>query len=198
MLPATGGSAPAARTGASASTESDGSGGVVVSHVVKGQQRKRCGSLEARGPDRCGRFISSSDHSLLSIRTLAGDMPFGRCLYNYELQIDSRGRTLLSGHIAAGQNPCNDVRPCVNADGTDWLPWRGRIQRTRDGRLVHVVDACVDNCLGQFKGRLVMSLERHRGWRATAERETVGSSGFTLSGFEWEWRIPGLEIRTSP
>jgi hypothetical protein len=167
---------------------------VSVSHVDDGKRRP-CGKLTADAKGGCSDFITSRNRLRFTVRTLAGDMPFARCLYNYDLQIDGSGRTLIDGMISAGKNPCNDVRPCPNAKHTDWLPWHGRIER-RAGGFIHRVDACVDTCLGQFKGELIMRLEERGGsWRATAVQSQVGSSGFVFDDGSWDLTIRGLDIR---
>lgn len=168
---------------------------VDVSYLANGGRRP-CGPLTDDGEGDCANFMLSRGRLDFSIRTLAGELPFARCLYNYDLQVDGSGRTRMSGIISAGENPCNDVRPCKNATRPGWAPWEGRIVREPDGGLLHRVDACIDTCLGQFKGQLVMRLDkRGRAWRASVRRDFVGTSGFVLEGGEWDWRIPGLELR---
>lgn len=168
--------------------------------TVRGTQRggsRRCGRLtpDGKGGGCGGVFIRSNGQIEFTVRTLAGDLPFARCLYNYYLRIDGDGRTTMDGILSGGENPCNDVRPCLNRRKTDWPPWRGRIRRLPDGGYVHRIAACVDTCLGQFEGTLTMPLARHgRVWRATIDSTQVGDSGYLYGDGEWDWRIPGLAI----
>jgi hypothetical protein len=175
-------------------------GAAVTVSRIRGGRSERCPKLtpDGKGGGCTGPFVRSRGQVDFTIRTLAGDIPFASCLYNYFLRVDGDGRTSMDGMISAGENPCNDVRPCVNRQHTGWLPWSGRIRRLEDGSLVHRVDACIDTCLGQFKGLLVMRLARHgRTWRATSARTQVGDSGFVIGGATWGWKLPGLEIATA-
>ena len=161
---------------------------------VKGGKVTSCPGLDdASSP--CRKFITSEGKMRFKVRTLAGDMNFARCLYNFNLQIDGRGRTKVDTMITGGKSPCNDIRPCRDKKRTRWLTWSGQIERTSDGRLIHRADACIDTCLGQFKGTLVMRLSR-RGerWRATVDEAPVGMSGLVIEGGEWDLDIPGLRL----
>jgi hypothetical protein len=122
-------------------------------------------------------------------------MPFGHCYLNFKVQIDSSGRTLVSEIAIGSDNPCSDTASCANKQRTDRVPWRGRIVRMPDGRLVHRIAACFETCVGRFAGELEMDLEREgAAWRTSARNATVGDSGFTVDG-TWLWRGQPLRIR---
>lgn len=82
------------------------------------------------------------------------------------------------------------MEPCFKGAGTSKqyaYRWKGRI-RAVDGRLEHVVDACLDTCAGRFQGKLVTRLTRTaKGWRSSSDTGSIGDSGWELRDVRWDW-----------
>ncbi|HEX2161332.1 MAG TPA: hypothetical protein VHF88_05865 [Thermoleophilaceae bacterium] len=144
---------------------------------------------DPRGGCSTDMFSGSID---IVIRSVIGDMLFGHCTYEHDMLVDARGRTRLLNIQSGGDNPCNDMGVCEYGRRR---PWKGQIEAGPDGRLTHVIQACLDTCMGQFVGELRLSLERIDGrWIQTAERALVGDSGYQIDG-SWRMRNRDIDIR---
>jgi hypothetical protein len=139
----------------------------------------------------CPTDMFSGDIDIV-IRSLVGDMLFGRCSYEHDMIVDGGGHTFLENIAPGGPNPCNDMGAC---DHEDVRPWEGRIQTASGGRMTHVIQACFDTCMGQFVGELRLRMERVDGsWRQTADRALIGDSGYQIDG-SWRMGERGIDIR---
>ena len=144
---------------------------------------------------RGGCLVEMHSHAMtIVIRSVVGDLEFGTCLYEHDMRVDGSGGTYLEGLLGGGPSPCNDTGAC---DHDDELPWQGQIEAAPDGSLTHVIDACLDTCMGQFVGELRVSLERvGNRWRQTADSVLVGDSGYQIDG-SWTMEQRHLDIRPS-
>jgi hypothetical protein len=146
----------------------------------------------------CELDVKSDQLLRFSIETAVGTMAFARCRITYTLRIDVRGRTSISDVELWGRSPCGDTLPCWDGeDNDDSYVWHGAIGTRPDGQLVQLADACIHNCVSRFEGPLELPLTPTRkGWRATANRNTLGTSGFELTG---QIDIPGdVSITPAP
>jgi hypothetical protein len=157
--------------------------GAVTVWKASGEHPAPCPAIDASDPShpRGGCFVEMHTRDIaIVIRSVVGDMQFGTCSYEHDMRVDGQGRTYLDGISAGGPNPCNDMNACYHEDAK---PWRGRIEAGPDGRLTHVIDACLDTCMGQFVGQLRLSLKRIGGrWEQTADHALVGDSGYQIDG----------------
>lgn len=161
-----------------------------------GAEREPCPDIEVRGGKVRGGCVVSLASGVtvdIAVRSMVGDMKFGTCSVNHEMRVDSRGNTRIDVLAIEGPNPCNDGGLCYRKNER---PWTGKIQAAPGGQLAHVIDACLDTCMGQFAGELRLGLSRVDGsWVETADRALVGDSGYRLDG---EWKIGGPKIDIVP
>ncbi|MEX1141498.1 MAG: hypothetical protein WEB79_04220 [Thermoleophilaceae bacterium] len=128
---------------------------------------------------------------LLTVNTLAGRMLFARCDVTYTMRVDRHGRTALVGLRFSGDPVCADARTCF--EGARVSTPRGRIAAAAEGRLLHVVELCLDTCIGRFAGEMRTALTPDgAGWREEARHSLVGTSGWEIDG---SWRLEGDALR---
>jgi hypothetical protein len=155
-----------------------------------------CGAVDtSRLPELSGGcLLRVSGPNSMGVTSVFGTWRFDdRCDTRFAIRVDGEGRTWSRGFRAAGDSPCPDVKPCGKAVGGTGVeyPWRGRIARRGDGALVYEVKrACLNTCLGLFRGPIRMELvQTERGWRLETDKTNVGVSG-------WQFNDP-LEARES-
>ncbi len=130
----------------------------------------------------------------MSVLSMVGVAPFAPCGFRFEMRVDARGRFAIDDARITGISPCNDVRPCFGESYEDTVPWRGRLERGDGGSLVARIGMCLDTCMGRFSGPVELGLKRQaEGWRMTADRATVGTSGWELDG-EWKVDAHGVDF----
>jgi hypothetical protein len=181
---------------ASPATGLAATGGAVTVWDTSGGAPKRCTAIDTSDPQgdfEGGCVVDMHGQGIdTTVRTVVGDMRFGSCTYEHNLRIDGSGRTLVEGMQPGGPRPCNDMGACYHEEVE---PWEGQIEVDRDGRLIHVVAACFDTCMGQFEGEMTFHLRRSGGvWRQRASEEQAGSSGYVLDG-SWEMEQRSIDIR---
>jgi hypothetical protein len=117
----------------------------------------------------------------LTVLSAVQELTFSRCVVEFELLVDGAGRVKVHHLSMLGQRPCNDLDACF-VRGFMAPAWDGAIESGRGGPVLRL-DACLDTCLGRFRGPLEMPLRRERGrlW-LDGSRARVGSSGWTLDG----------------
>lgn len=191
-----------------------------VPHVVNAAPVK---VTDAKTGQPCSKIVVESPVVATGgceLRTIAGgiDMAivsplshfvFATCGLGYNIRIDGSGKTLLETVRVFGLSPCFDVEACFPGSRETkqyTYRWKGRIRAVGD-RLEHIIDACMDTCVGRFEGRIVTNLRRtDRGWRASTEVGSVGSSGWQMRGARWDWKPmlssgssggPGIEIKAA-
>jgi hypothetical protein len=157
--------------------------------------RVACPAIHGDGRGGCELRATGRDVEL-GLMAVVGPVFFGSCYFDFTLSVDGSGRTLISDVFVYGTSPCTDGQGCVAGPVATGdraaLPWPGRLRERADGRLVNVVDACFDTCLGRFRGRLELELRHARGgWRAVASRALVGTSGWRVDG-SWELDMDGV------
>lgn len=133
----------------------------------------------------------------LRILSVAGDIEFGRCSFNFGLYFDGSGRAAID-ILVGGESPCNDVRACTEKAG-DWpAAWEARVMRRPGGGLRLSTDACLDTCMGIFEGGIAFDLiRRGRGWRAAIDSQTLGTSGWQLDGSWTLHQSRDVDIRSA-
>jgi hypothetical protein len=135
------------------------------------------------------------------VRSMVGDLVFGKCVYPHALRIDAAGRTALDIGKVDGPRPCNDIRPCWSKEPTPFdnqpfLTWNGQLRTDANGVLHNDVDVCLETCMGRFTGTVDMRMERTADRaRATISNELLGMTGMELDGY-WNVELPGIEIRS--
>lgn len=174
----------AALSVAAPSAQGASGGGVVV---TKAGTDEPCPEIDASDPEDvrggCRASVAGKGTIAIVVRSMVGDMEFGRCSFGHELRVDGTGGTYLTDLTIEGVNPCNDQGPCFRKAER---PLKGQIEAGPDGRLTNVVEACLDTCMGQFAGELRLGMERVEGrWVATADRALIGDSGYQLDGM-WD------------
>ena len=165
---------------------------------TSGARPKPCPAIDAGDPAKpsggCAIETAGVGDVEIVIRTVVGDMLFGDCSYDLDMRVDGTGRTYIPSPTVGGPSPCNDMNSCYHEDQR---PWSGQIEAGAGGRLTHVVDACFDTCMGQFRGKLRLGLERVDGrWTQTADRALTGDSGYQLDG-RWKLQPCTFDIRTA-
>jgi hypothetical protein len=140
----------------------------------------------AAAPAASGSSVVSrhSDRIDIELVTLFGSSSFSSCDLSFVARVDGNGRMWIDDIAIVGPNPCGDVRPCqVDGTGTS-LPWIGQIAHRGEGGYRVGLSACIDTCIGVFRGRLPMFLESDRlgRWRAEFSHAPLGASGLQLDG----------------
>jgi hypothetical protein len=147
----------------------------------------------------CSLEFSSGVHPL-TILTPFGAFEFEDCYVSYGVRVDSSGRTWTEELLVEdgpGSVACADVTPCPHRSiGALRPPWRGRLYRDGDGRLLHRMDMCMLTCIGVFVGELQMRLVRDGDrWRA----EPANGGGESGLLFDHPLRVEGgFEIGPAP
>ncbi len=163
-------------------------GKVVQVSDTSGKAPARCPAIDTsdRQDVRGGCKAEIDDARVsLSVLTMFGTLPFADCFAIHSMHLSSSGRVVFDISIA-GKTPCNDIRACTGVDDGGTPRWEGRLERTAGGDLHTHLGACLDTCMGQFKGRLTVALRPDGDrWRGAATRQEVGTSGFQFDG---RWR----------
>lgn len=160
------------------------------------------GSNSHKAKGGCAARAKTGSPIQVLVRSMVGDLVFGKCVYPHALRIDGAGRTALDVTKVDGPRPCNDIRPCWSKEPTPFdnqpfLTWHGRLRTDPDGSLHNDVDVCLETCMGRFTGTVDMRVTRTGDRaRATISNELLGMTGMELDG-HWSVELPDIEIRAA-
>jgi hypothetical protein len=135
-------------------------------------------------------------------------MPFGNCIFTFDLSLAADGRLWLDDVRVGGTSPCNDTWACSPTDAPGWAddvhfrpqrasryPWEGRLEMRGEHGARGYVRACLDTCLGRFEGRMEIEVLRKGGsWVMRARPTGVGASGLAIAG-EWSLEPAAFAIQ---
>lgn len=192
-----GGSAPHVPQGAAGVEARPPAAGRVVASWAPRGRRVACPPLGRRGEGGC-RADAVGGPVDIEFVPLLGRLAFDSCYIDHTVHIGPTGRTAMSGILVHGGGLCGDTSACFAGDNQAVnrlpLPWEGRLELRAGGRIVNVVDACFDTCIGRFAGPLEIELRPAAGaWRAAVSGQ-VGASGWLLDG-RWRLDMRGLAVR---
>lgn len=184
-------------TAAAPPPESRAADGAVTVTRRSGGKAVPCPPLRGAGTTKprggCTIRATSSDTDVF-VLTAMREFLFGNCYFSFTMHVDATGGLAIERAGLGGDSPCNDAPACFASDPGSPYPWRGQIQRDRDGQLVATLDTCFDTCLGRFEGRTKLELrDGADGWIARASDAAVGTSGWKLDG-DLSLEADGLEI----